>query len=443
MEQGNRSAFDYIVVGTGPAGAVIAQGLTDNKRTSVLSLEAGDNNSRDYPIRNSLFAPPFILRDNFLPEYYWQGKGVPQKNADDRTFQWTGGRTLGGSTSVNNEQYVRPSQANIKQWEDLLGPLWSPMQETHQFKKLENYNGVTHHSKARSTRGRMDIRQTPANPTNMAEKLVLAMEQATGFQRILDYNDPNTPLGPFTRWQLYQRPDGVRVSSDTAFLSSDVMTPDGFGVDGRQLRVSFRSTALRVLSNNEKQAIGDDFLKDGKCTRAYDRRKGILSAGINSPKLLMHSGIGPADVLNKAHVPILYDSPNVGRNLTTHAVTSASFTTNPNDKALPSNDPYALYTAGAFLPDPTPGADPHRRGGQIIGMGDSTGKLTIQFYLTEPKSRGAVRIQNDDPLKMVLADEGFLNNPADLETLKNVYKIYIKNIAAELSTMDPNYQLTE
>ena len=104
MNQGNDSnlVFDYIVVGSGPAGAVIAKKLTDDERTSLLVLEAGDNNSGEQPIRDSLFAPPFILTDDFLPEYFWQGKGVPQKNATNRTFEWTGGRTLGGSTSVNN-----------------------------------------------------------------------------------------------------------------------------------------------------------------------------------------------------------------------------------------------------------------------------------------------------------------------------------------------------
>ena len=67
------------------------------------------------------------------------------------------------------------------------------------------------------------------NPTAMAEKLVSAIEQATRFSRILDYNDPNTPLGPFTRWQLYQDPDRSRESSSTAFLSSDIVTSDGQG----------------------------------------------------------------------------------------------------------------------------------------------------------------------------------------------------------------------
>ncbi len=441
MNQGNdeRSTFDYIVIGTGPAGSVLAKKLTDDKKTSVLVLEAGDNNSGDRPVRDSLFAPPTILTDDFLPEYFWQGKGVPQKDLNNRTIEWTGGRTLGGGSSINNEQYVRPSQTNMKQWENTLGSFWSPEQETYQFTKLEKYNGGTYNPNARGYGGRLNIRQTPANPTDMAEKFVSAMEQAAGFPRILDYNDPNTPLGPFTRWQLYQMPNGIRESADTAFLSPDVMTRDGRGTYGRRLMVSFKSTALRVLFNSEKRAIGVEFLREGKCVRAYTRKKVIVSAGINSPQLLMLSGIGASEVLNTAGIPVICHNPNVGRHLTTHSINTVSFTTNPNDKPLPDEDPYALYTGGAFLPDPTPGSDRNRRGVQIIGQTGPNRMLNIIFFLQEPKSRGSVRIQNDDPLKIVLADEGFFNHPADLESVKNVFRVYIKNIAAALARIDSKY----
>lgn len=433
--------YDYIVVGTGPAGAVLAKKLTDDKRSSLLALEAGDNNSNEIPIRNSLYAPPFILRDNFSPQYYWPGKGVPQAFVDTRSFPWTGGRTLGGTSSVNNEQYVRPSQANMKQWEELLGPLWSPKRETQLFSELENYNGKTDNPQARGVCGRLDIRQTPVKPTNMVEKLVTAMEKATGFPRILDYNNPDTPIGPFTRWQLYQMPDGTRESSDTAFLSPDIMTPKGQGVGGRRLTVSFRSTALQIIFDNDKRAIGVKYLKEGKCITAYACKKVIVSAGIKSPQLLMLSGIGPSQVLEKAGVPLIHHNPNVGKHLTSHAFNTVSFSTNPEDRPLPKDDPDALYPGGAFLPDPTAGADENRRGVQIIGLPGENNTLNLGFYLTEPKARGTVIIQDNDPLKMLLANEGFLNNPADMQSIKNIFRTYIKNIAAELSKIDCKYQL--
>ena len=77
--------FDYIVIGTGPAGAVIAKTLTDDKETSVLVLEAGKNNDRDRPISDSRFAPE--LEENFFSQYFWQGEGIPQEGVNDRTFE--------------------------------------------------------------------------------------------------------------------------------------------------------------------------------------------------------------------------------------------------------------------------------------------------------------------------------------------------------------------
>ncbi|MEF2968695.1 GMC family oxidoreductase [Paenibacillus sp. M1] len=428
--------FDYIVVGTGPAGAVIAKTLTDNKKTSVLVLEAGENNDHDTAIRDSSNAAE--LEENFFPQYFWQGEGVPQQGLDDRAFEWTTGRLSGGGSSINGEQYVRPTSAVFREWEKLLGPLWSPRRAVLRFKRLEDYNGRTRNKAARGFNGRLDIRQAPLKPTRMARKLTAAIERATGLPEILDYNDPKTPIGPFTRWQLYQDPNGLRESSSTAFLSSDIMTSSGHGVNGRRLRVIYKTTVLRVLFSN-KRAVGVQFLQEGRCVTALARKKVIISAGINSPQLLMLSGVGPGKMLKPAGIPVIFNNPNVGKRLKNHSLNFAVFTVNPSDQALPASDPDALYTGGAFLPDPT-GANPGRRAVQLIGIG-SEDTLTLAILYLRPKSRGNIRIQNNDPLKIVLADEGFLSNPEDLEAIKNIFKIYVKNIAAELEAIDPSYKL--
>ncbi|MGG4103561.1 GMC family oxidoreductase [Paenibacillus lautus] len=428
--------YDYIVVGTGPAGAVIAKSLTDDMRTSVLVLESGGNHDKDKPIKDSTFA--LELEEDFFPNYFWQGEGSPQEALDGRAFEWTTGRLSGGGSSINGEQYVRPTAAVLQKWERLLGPLWSPDKATRRFKALENYNGDTTNFEARGYRGRINIRQAPETPTPMAHKLTSAIERASGFPIILDYNDPDTPLGPFTRWQLYQQPDGRRESSSTAFLSSDIMTPAGRGVSNRKLTVMFRTTALRILFSG-KRAVGVEYLKDGKCIRAYSRKKVIISAGINSPQLLMLSGIGPAKILKKAGIPVIFDNPNVGQRLKNHTLNSAVFATNSEDRPLPSLDPNALYTGGAFLPDPS-GIDPDERAVQLIGIG-SEEELTIAILYLRPKSNGDIRLQSKDPLNIVLADEGFLSNPDDMEAVKRIYRTYIRDIALELEKIDSSYQL--
>lgn len=166
------------------------------------------------------------------------------------------------------------------------------------------------------------------------------------------------------------------------------MTENGQGVNGRRLMVCYNSTVQRVIFDNERRAIGVEFVKNGKSYYAYADKKVIVSAGINSPQLLMLSGIGPSDTLNKAGIPVVHHNPNVGKNMTTHPVNTATFTTNPNDKALPDVDPFALYTGGAFLPDPTPGADPNRRGVQIIGQIGTGGILSIVFFYWNQRARG-------------------------------------------------------
>lgn len=432
--------YDYIVVGTGPAGSVVTKELSDDGRNSVLALEAGGNFSNDRLIRDSKFAVPIVLFEDFAPQFYIPGHGTPQKGAAGRIFPWTGGRLLGGGSSVNNEQYVRPSVAVMDKWERLLGPIWSPEEMVRRFTELENYNGETTDPSARGSNGRLHIRQTQVNPTNMTKKVVEAISDATGYQEVFDYNDPNTPLGPFTSYQLYQRSDGVRDSADTAFLSSDIMTPTGNGVAGRRLQVSFRSTVTRVLFSRNR-AIGVEYIKDGKSRYAYARKKVILSAGITSVPILMHSGIGPAYALEKYGIPIIFNNENVGQHYADHPSVAATFSTNPNDRAFPPHDPNSLYAGGAFLPDPSPNANRHRRGIQMFAQAGSGNVMAIGAILLQPKSRGSAVIQDRDPLKVILGDQGYLANEADLETLKYTYKVYIKEIAEQLSAIDDNYQL--
>ncbi|WP_372512610.1 GMC oxidoreductase [Bacillus salipaludis] len=229
------------------------------------------------------------------------------------------------------------------------------------------------------------------------------------------------------------------MGSSTAFLSSDIMTPNGIGVNGRKLRVLYKTTALRILFRG-KTANGVELLKEGKRIQAFARKKVIISAGINSAQLLMLSGIGPSQDLKQAGIKVIFDNPNVGKYLTNHTLNTATFTMNQKDLPELEKDPFALYTGGAFLPNPLSGKKNQRRAVQLIGI-VSEGNLNIAILFLQPKSRGSIKIQNNDPPKIVLADEGFLDNESDLESVKVIYRTYIKHIAESLSKIDSTYQL--
>jgi choline dehydrogenase len=200
-----------------------------------------------------------------------------------------------------------------------------------------------------------------------------------------------------------------------------------------------KATVLRIIFGG-KTAYGVSYLKDGNFHEAFARKKIIVSSGIKSPSLLMRSGIGPANELREAGINVIKNNSNVGKHLANHSIIAVTFSTNPADAPVPPNDPNAHLIAGAFLPDPAPGSDPTLRAIQLEPF-FSNNTLIVGVSPIQPKSRGTVKIQSSDPLKIELGDEEFLDDPADLQLLMNTFKIYIKNIAIKLSAIDPKYQL--
>lgn len=428
---------DYVVIGMGAAGAGVAKLLSDDPSISVIGIEAGANHDHDEPIKDPTFAP--TLEDDFDPQYFYQLNQVVQEDAGGATFNYVTGRLLGGGSSINGMQYVRGTPQLYDRWQALLGKSWSTNSILQAFKSIEKYNGDTPNPAARGYRGPVDIRQAPMKPTSMATKFVQATAEATDFDEIMDYNNPQTPMGPFTRWQLFQKPNGNRESSSTAYLEP-VLNGDFKGKGDRQLQILVNTTALRILFQGKK-AIGVKILQDGKFGTVYARKKVIVCAGIYSPWLLQRSGIGPKDLLNRVGVKVVHHNPNVGQNLVNQFITTAVFTANPNDVGVPADDPNALYVGGAFLPDPTPPIDRNRRGFQFIGISPQPGTFVIAMILLDPKSRGNVQIQSGDPFQIPLVDDGAFSNPDDLNSFKNAYKTYIKNIAEQLHALDSQYNL--
>lgn len=338
--------------------------------------------------------------------------------------------------------YVRPTPFVLKQWEKAGGPQWSPENATRSFQELENYHGQAADPNVRSTKGRLSIRQNYHEVPGLVKKLVSSYEKALGYPEIQDYNDPKTPVGPFSRWQLYQYPDGRRASASAAFLSDDVVSPEGKGANGRQLTVKYQATAAKVLFDNNKRAKGVRYIQAGETAEAIANKKAIVCAGLHSTQLLMLSGIGPREVLEAAGVETVYANPNVGAHLADDSCTNAVFSVNPKDiEELAQKDPNAKIHSGAFLPAPGIKGETNERSIQIMATGAMPQALYFSILCVNPKSCGNLKIQSSDPLKIMLGDFGFLTEDEDVETLMAALRAYIVPMARELEKADPAYKL--
>ena len=345
----------------------------------------------------------------------------------------------GGASEINASAYCRGTNTIYAQWEAIAGKNWSVNRIMDIYKELETYSGMTTDPEARGYHGPVSVRQ-PQHPTAVSETFTQAIIQATGLPFVLDYNDPNTPTGASAQLQYTQSaPDGTfRVSSATAFLNKSVMTPEGVGVDGRKLRVLFNSTALRIVWNG-KTAIGVEYVQSGKTKRVFANKKVIVCAGLFSSSFLMHSGVGPKNLLQSLNIPVIFDNPNVGQYFTDQDLIPIFFSTNPDDTPIPAVDPNNYLNNIAWFPDPL--GDPSVRVSHLVTLNPIPGIAVGLFGLSPTQSRGSIVINSADPLQPPVIDTGILSNQQDLVTYQKLFMITLKNINIALQKIDPSYQL--
>ena len=290
--------YDYIIVGAGSAGCVLANRLSANPRNRVLLLEAGA------PDRNPwIHIPVGYFKTMHNPATDWCYLTEPDPGIGHRRLQWPRGKVLGGSSSLNGLLYVRGQREDYDHWAALGNAGWCYDAVLPYFKKSEDqarggdaYHGVGGPQKVSDLRLRRPI----------ADDFIAAANEC-GIPNNPDYNGA--------------RQEGVGYFQQTAHRGLRWSTAKGFLRPARRranLTVLTRAQALRVRFNG-RRAIGIDYRRGGVNRQADAAREVILSAGaINSPQLLQLSGIGPTPLLRDLDIGIVHALPGVGRNLQDH-----------------------------------------------------------------------------------------------------------------------------
>jgi len=440
---GNELEADIIVVGGGAAGCILMSELS--KDFSVIGIEGGLNLTKD-PAIEAVGLPAFLLAGTGKAQYFWPGwnQTLPMPGLNGRTSDWTTGMVLGGGASINGLYYGRGSNVMYSRWEEVSNSRnWSLANILATFKELENYQGLTITPGARGNKGPLSVLQTPTISQVTSQVLLPATQAAfPGIPTVVDYNDPSVANCIDPRAQWFINPTGTkRASSATAYLNSKVMTPEGQGLNGHKLFMCFDSVAVKIIFDKHGRAKKVRYMKDGKLLEARARKGVVLSGGINSSKLLQLSGIGPSVALKNAGIKPIFINENVGKHLQNHPLIFITMLADPTLNGVPAGAPYAFTINSVYLPV-VGGNSSDPRMLQILfeyipATATTPPILAVGFDLLNPVSEGSVTIQSDNSFQIAAADDGFYQDPIDLENMKNAVKVYIRALLDQLSLMYP------
>ncbi len=417
-------SYDYIIIGAGSAGCVLANRLTEDPTVRVLLLEAGGpDTQRDIHM-------PLAFGKLFQTPCDWNFHTEPEPHMSDRKLYWPRGKVLGGSSSINAMIYIRGNHKDYDQWRDLGNPGWGFSDVLPYFKKAENQERGA--SEYHGVGGPLNV-SDPRSPNPLTETFIEAAEQA-GFSRNHDFNGESQE--GFGLYQVTQK-GGKRCSAAVAYLRPAMARPN--------LTVRTSIHASRILFDG-RRAQGVRFVDGNQTLQAHADREVILSAGaIGSPQLLMLSGVGPVDQLRQFGVPVICDLPGVGENLQDHpAVPVAYECTQPvslaSAESLINLLRYLLLKrgpltsnvgeGGGFIKTSLAGATPnvqfHFGPAFFINHGLTPIKehgFTSGPTLVRPRSVGRIQLRSGNPLEAPRIFANYYSDLHDLDVMVEGIKI--------------------